>query len=172
MNPYPRWIHGDPTARQSASIVLLLTLRDVGEGIFVGGVGAELCPEVADAPVVQLYDGLPRDLGRRFDPRTGLAVGERALRRPFFDGDPVDAAVLDEVAAWCAGEPVVLVQCQAGYSRSASVGYALLRARGVAHAEALRRVVVRVEHHDRDEVWPRRVTLESCVVWANARYGR
>ncbi len=171
MNPYPHWIHGHPAARQTAAIALPLTLRDVGEGIFVGGVGAELCPEVAEAPVVQLYESLPR-LGRRFDPATGLAIGERALRRPFFDGDPVDAAVLDEVVAWCAGEPVVLVQCQAGYSRSASVGYALLRARGVSHAEALRRVVVRVERHDRDEVWPRRVTLESCVVWANARYGR
>ena len=41
-----------------------------------------------------------------------------------------------------------------------------------AHTIGVRRVEVRVEHHDRAEVFPRRVTLDSCVVWALARYGR
>lgn len=165
---YPRWLSGDPRDR---SAVLRHALRDLGEGIFVGSAGTHDHPEVAAAPVVQLYEGLPR-LGARFDAATGLAVGERALRRPFYDGDIVPADLLDEVVRWTRGEPLVLVQCQAGMSRSASVGYALLRARGVGHAEALRRVEVRVEHHDRAEVFPRRVTLDSCVVWALARYGR
>lgn len=161
---YPRWLSGGPSVA-----ILAPNLRDIGEGVLVGSLGAErLTAHVPEwAPVVQLYEGLPR-LGARFDATTGLAVGERALRRPFYDGDLVPAELLDEVVRWCAGEAVVLVQCQAGLSRSASVGYALLRARGVGHAEALRRV----EHHDRAEVFPRRVTLESCVVWANARYGR
>lgn len=109
---YPRWIHGGPNDR-----TVVVTLRDVGEGVYVGSFGADTRPEVADAPVV-------------------------------------------------------LVQCQAGLSRSASVGYALLRSRGVAHAEALRRVSLRIEHASYVEAWPRRVTLESCVAWATARYGR
>lgn len=145
MSDLPRWICGDPRGR---GVVVTCALRDVGEGVFVGSAGA------------------------RFDPTTGLAVGERALRRPFYDGDLAPPEMLDEVARWCAGEPRVLVQCQAGLSRSASVAYALLRARGVGHAEALRRVEVRVPHHDRDEAFPRRETLESCVAWARARYGR
>lgn len=168
MTAYPRWLSGGPDGN-----LLSPNLRDVGEGVLVGSVGAERLTEHVpeSTPVVQLYEGLPR-LGARFDPTTGLAVGDRALRRPFFDGDFAPAELLDEVVRWCAGEPRVLVQCQAGLSRSASVAYALLRARGVGHAEALRRIEVRVPHHDRDEVYPRRVTLESCVVWACGRYGR
>lgn len=169
--PFPRWLAGDPSAR--SVLESPVCLRDVGEGVLVGSAGAErlvdLVPE--HVPVVQLYEGLPR-LGLLFDPATGLATGERALRRPMYDGDAIPAAMLDEIAAWCEARPRVLVQCQAGFSRSASVGYALLRARGVGHAEALRRVSLRVEHNDRDEVWPRRTTIESAVAWAAGRYGR
>lgn len=168
---YPIWLAGDPSARTVLASPVFL--RDVGRGVLVGSAGAERLTEHVpeDTPVVQLYEGLPR-LGNLYDPETGLAVGNRALRRPMYDGDRFPPSILDEIARWCEGRPLVLVQCQAGLSRSASVGYALLRARGVDHAEALRRVSLRVEHHDRDEVWPRRETIASAVEWAAGRFGR
>lgn len=168
---YPLWLAGDPNARTVLASPVFL--RDMGEGVLVGSAGAERLTDLVaeDVPVVQLYEGLP-SLGPLYDQATGLAVGNRALRRPMFDGDTVPAAILDEIVAWCAGWPRVLVQCQAGLSRSASVGYALLRARGMCHAEAIRRASLRIDHAGHVEVWPRRLTIESCVAWATRRYGR
>jgi hypothetical protein len=139
---YPLWLAGDPRDR---SFALPVFLRDMGEGVLVGSAGAERLTDLVaeDVPVVQLYEGLP-SLGPLFDPATGLATGNRALRRPMYDGDAVPAAMLDEIVAWCAGRPRVLVQCQAGLSRSSARGaWATPRRSGVRRCASSTRATSR-----------------------------
>jgi predicted protein tyrosine phosphatase len=91
-----------------------------------------------------------------------LSEFESVLRRPIHDreGVPADvlADVVDYVDAHRRSAPV-LIQCQAGMSRSAGVAYACLRKLdGLSHSEALARVQVIPQYPDR-------TLLRSVVDW-------
>lgn len=158
---YPRWIVGGPGDHSTA--IVRAMLREVAEGLYVGSENSD--------------DHMPREWATR-----GALVQVSSSCTPlgmmptyrwtFNDGDAVPGALLDDVtelvARWRTRGPV-LVQCQAGLSRSASVAYALLRVVwGLDHAEAARRITTREEHYDRPLVWPKAATLESAVAWVDA----
>ena len=159
---FPRWIMGGPGERSTAIVPTLL--REVAPNLYVGSENA-----TGYMPVTWRTHGALVQLSSSCAP-----VGEiPTYRWTFNDGGPVPGALLDDVvrfvSQWRAKGPV-LVQCQAGLSRSASVAYGLLRVLdGLDHAEAERRITTREEHYDRPLVWPRRPTLESVVAWAEAR---
>jgi len=159
---YPRWIVGGPDDRSTA--IVRAMLREVAPGLYVGSENSD-----DFMPVTWGTHGALVQLSSSCAP-----VGEiPTYRWTFNDGGPVPGALLDDVvrfvSQWRAKGPV-LVQCQAGLSRSASVAYGLLRVLdGLDHAEAERRITTREEHYDRPLVWPRRPTLESVVAWAEAR---
>lgn len=159
---FPRWIVGDPGDRSTAIVPTLL--REVAPNLYVGSERAmDFMPAAwaSHGALVQLSDSCR--------PRGGMP----SYRWTFSDGAAVPGALLDDVALfvgrWRVKGPV-LVQCQAGLSRSASVAYGLLRVLdGLDHTEAERRIETREEHYDKPLVWPRRPTLESVVAWAEAR---
>lgn len=158
---FPRWIVGDPGDRSTAIVPTLL--REVAPNLYVGSERA-----MDFMPAAWASHGALVQLSSSCNP-----VGEMPTYRwTFSDGDAVPGALLDDVvllvARWRAKGPV-LVQCQAGLSRSASVAYGLLRALdGLDHAEAARRIETREEHYSKPLVWPRRPTLDSVVAWADA----
>lgn len=139
--PWPRWIDSGPAALRLAAPRLY--------------VGSEVARELRSS---------------RYAP--WLSTGALAAIvdcRGFADGGPVPGDFLDEAfaRAWYSltgRDPrSVLVHCQAGISRSASVAYALLRATlGLPHEEAL----VRVRNPLME---PRPVTLASARAWVHAR---
>ena len=158
---YPRWIMGDPATRP---LRVPAMLREVAPDLYVGSERA-----VDIMPDGWATRGALVQLSASCNP-VGMLP---SYRWTFSDGDAVPGALLDDVALfvgrWRAKGPV-LVQCQAGLSRSASVAYGLLRVLdGLDHAEALRRIETREEHYDKPLVWPRGATLESVVAWVDAR---
>ena len=161
---FPRWIMGGPNDPSTAIVPTLL--REVAPNLYVGSENA-----TEFMPVTWGTHGALVQLSSSCAP-----VGEiPTYRWTFNDGGPVPGALLDDVvrfvSQWRAKGPV-LVQCQAGLSRSASVAYGLLRVLdGLDHVEAARRIETREERYDRPLVWPRRPTLESVVAWAEAREG-
>ena len=158
---YPVWVH-EPR-----------NLRMVDSGLYVGGERAQLVSRRA-------FTNAEDDDARFFtyavqiDLHGGsVSLGERTrfLCYPVFDGQPLPPRLLD-VAWMLAGDygprRPVLVQCQAGLSRSASVAYALMRKRHgkkIAHEEALRRV--QVPHYE--GVFPMQVLVDSVREWLAIR---
>lgn len=162
---FPRWVVGDPSNRPSVMLTPAL-LREVASDLYVGN---EYAPNhmLASWP----KRGALVQLSSVCNPVGMLPT----YRWTFDDGDAVPFALLEDVTLfvtrWRAKGPV-LIQCQAGLSRSASVAYGLLRVLdGLDHAEAERRITTREEHYDRTLVWPKRRTLESVVAWVDARRG-
>ncbi len=158
---YPRWIVGDPA--MTSMLVAPAMLREVAPGLYVGSENSDdhMPREWADWGALVQVSSSCTPLGMM-----------PTYRWTFSDGDAVPGALLDDVtelvARWRTRGPV-LVQCQAGLSRSASVAYALLRVVwGLDHAEAARRITTREEHYDRPLVWPKAATLESAVAWVDA----
>ncbi len=145
-------------------------LREVAQGLYVGSAQSVHRPPAGGwRAVVQLALACPQ-----VDPEV---PGDVVLRAPFEDGCEPDAPTLRHVLRTIyrvGGHPyarvgaprAVLVQCQAGISRSASLAYAALRALWwLPHEEALRRVrLARL-----GERWPSPIVLGACQHWADGR---
>lgn len=144
-------------------------LRAVGPGLYVGDemavAKAYACGLIFDTifdvygSAAQLYGSACKILG--------LGQARVVEVWPFDDGAAIPCATLDR--AWhcfCGAEGPMLVQCQAGLSRSASVAYALLRRKwNHSHARALRRVEV----PEFAGQYPRPKTLSSARAWVGRR---
>jgi protein-tyrosine phosphatase len=153
---FPRWTDRTPG----------INLRMVAPRLYVGGCVAPLVRPFGT--IIDLYGAVPAP--RNQDEREIEAGRERAyaatpvvVRWPFVDGQEVPDGLLEEAAvAVAAGRERgdVLIHCQAGLSRSASVAYALVRAMGCDHQEALRRVRTPEEPD-----FPRPTTLRSARRW-------
>lgn len=146
---YPHWVDRDSN------------LREVAPRLFVG---SELAPAHGGFDlVVALVDQDRRDY-----------VGN-ALVRVYAIPDCVSLPlvmldrIFDGVRPLLVRRGRVLVHCQAGLSRSASVAYGLLRTiYMLSHEEALRRVQV-PGHEGRHPCAP---TLDSVQRWADGRMAR
>lgn len=142
---WPRWIE-----REQGDFELRY-LREVSHELFVASYTGHLWLRRPFA-TVQLYDGC-------------LAVNGPSLRRPIFDAHAIAPELLDEILAFVREHRPrrsVVIQCQAGLSRSASVAAAVAYVLdGVAWGEAERRVLV--EEHP---TFPRELTLASAKGWA------
>jgi len=158
---YPRW----------CATGFEVDLREVAPKLFVGGQQAILLRSPMKwAAAIDLF-GSPNGSERtRLDVRRDAAFGgvPVTLRWPFLDGQVIPPGCLEAsyvVFRMAERHGSVLVSCQAGLSRSASVAYGLLRRGfGLDHAEALRRVSVTTEPG-----FPREETLASARAWARKR---
>lgn len=150
MTAWPRWI----------SRAYEVQLREVAPGLYVGG---------RQAFARALEEGLVFDqvisFTRRISPDQKKRSGPCLLALPFLDGDPIEPRVLNAAQAYV--EPIlrlddgrVLLHCQAGLSRSASVAYALLRVGGLSPDGAAFRV------HAGYARFPVPKTLASAEAWA------
>ena len=149
---FPRWIS---TSEE-------VMLREVAKGLYVGG-----CESVRRlqgepwAAVIDLYgtSGEPA----RAQSYDGVIRAPILLRWPFDDNIAIPSGLLDAVSHLVAGNirsGPILIHCQAGLSRSASVAYALLRTLGeLTPKQALSRVYA-------VKGFPRRPTLGSAEKWA------
>jgi hypothetical protein len=152
---YPRWVS---TSEE-------VMLREVAKNLYIGG-----CESVRRlqgepwAAVIDLYgtSGEPA----RAQSYDGVIRAPILLRWPFDDGIAIPFAVFDAVLPLVAGNirsGPVLIHCQAGLSRSASVAYALLRTiGGLTPKQALSRVYA-------VKGFPRKPTLASAEKWAKNR---
>ncbi len=148
---YPRWINPKDE----------INLRAVASKLYVGGEKAPaLCQGARWRLIVDLY-------GESLDAtsRRGYSDAESLLAWPFNDGNRVPSGLLD-VAVPLIGLALrrgpVLIHCQAGLSRSASVAYAVLRYHGgLTHQEALSRVIT----PGYEKIYPKAATLKSARVW-------
>lgn len=148
---YPRWV----------TRVFEVNTREVAPNLYVGGRQA---PRVFSrgglGAVVSLYHPV--------DDPAGVLEGLPSLYWPFRDGTSVPPGLLDAVLPFVQAHAAlpILVHCQAGMSRSASVAYAILRALGMDEVEARRRTWAR-------EGFPLAATLASADTWArrHARRG-
>jgi hypothetical protein len=155
---WPRWI--DP--KGSAN------LREVAPNLYVGGLlgfhkGLQhgiLWTLMLDVAGLSDSSAL-HQLKRHRDEDLGFETWSVRLE----DGESIPSCVLDElyllVTTHLKRGPVI-IQCQMGLSRSASVAYAMLRTIfGLDSAEALRRVQT-----PGLEMYPLKPTLESAMRWA------
>jgi len=145
MPTYPRWINPDHE----------INLREVGPGLYVGGRKA---PGAMDWALVVDMIGQSRSPIYRYRYRDA----DEVLSVPMTDGDQIPSEALDAIYRAVILNTLdgpILLHCQAGLSRSASVAYAVLRRLfGLSHREALRRVKA---HAD----FPMSLTLESARQW-------
>ena len=151
---YPRWL----TEHDNNG-----NLREVGPGLFVGDSCAVSVrrPDGHKIPWIAVLDlyGSSHAHSYRYDHAKELVT------LPMKDGDRIPTTTLDiawELYRKSRGLPVLL-HCQAGLSRSASVAYALLRRKHyLTHGEALLRVQVPVY----GSTYPMENTLNSARTWA------
>jgi protein-tyrosine phosphatase len=150
---FPRWVPGTDARAM---------LREVGDGLYVGGMIA-----VCERPSkTREWWGAIDCHGFREDGKREFRFGQlpRVIRFGFDDGDRVPEALLAAAEAlYRAAQGPLLVSCAAGASRSASVAYALLRVvRGYSPEGALSRVKLLGSG-------PLPVTLASAEQWAATR---
>lgn len=132
MAQYPRFIHpAEVRLPKSLAETPLFNLREVADGIFVGGLVS---------PLAGIFDTIVVLAGDATDPayKTARAV----YPCTFEDGLPVPSKVL-QTAFRAVGEArgLILIHCAEGRSRSVSVAYAVLRKLGFSHEEAFLRVL-------------------------------
>jgi len=145
----PRWIDDDET----------VMLRLVAPGLYLGAEGAR--KKMKWSLVIDLYGASRVRVDTKY-----------LLRWPMLDGDPVSPALLDAAVLLVrearGRRGPVLVHCQAGLSRSASVVYGLLRRLdGLAHHDALHRVLVDTPGWGKLQGFPVPQTLASVRTWAS-----
>lgn len=144
---YPRFVAPESLGLpDSLSSTPMFNLREVAEGLYVGGLVSPLAP-IFDTIVA--LDGDPTDIS--------YSRVRVLLPLHFHDGNPVPKEILRQAEQAMRGaEGPMLVHCALGQSRSVSVAYHLLRVLGFDHNEAFRRVLSPYG-------LPMRVTFDSVV---------
>lgn len=139
---FPRWV----------KLGYLVDLREVCTGLYVGGHMSRGLGRWDT--VIDLYVKDGREDGFIVPPR-------RLVQMPMTDGDAISDRYMDAAADLVIeARGDVLIHCQAGLSRSASMAFGLMRRFfGMSREEALRRIFV-------VDGYPRSVTLASAGGWA------
>lgn len=154
---YPRWL----TEYDNNG-----NLREVGPGLYVGDFGAVSVrrPDGHRIPYIACVDlyGSYNSHSYRYE------SCKEVVCLPMTDGHAIPTATLDiswELYRKSRGLPMLL-HCQAGISRSASVAYALLRRKHeLGHEEAL----LRVQTPGYGTSYPMEETLNSARRWAEQK---
>ena len=147
---WPRWVERADE----------INLREVAPNLYVGGQFSPL-----EMPTGKKWELVVDFYGKSAQyPSRVRDTAKKLLALPFLDGDrfPPGALTraLQQVRAARRRGPV-LIQCQAGLSRSASAAYGLMRRIGrLSHAVALKRVKCRGAAE-----FPREATLASAREW-------
>lgn len=158
-NRYPRWVSTPQFSFDEAGLRAVFNeagLREVFPGLYVGGEHSVNSGAWHKVVVLYAYTN------------THAISQDRLIRVPFIDGDSFPPGLIDRV--WREWQelrsrpegPKMLISCQAGASRSASLAAALMVAQGLTEKEAVRRVRIAPDV----TVFPRARTLESALNWA------